>query len=291
MCCWYAPVNPVEAHGHVQLLCRGPQRLVVRMIPGPPVHRIRRQHQRHRAQILHRPARLRRRQFHVLQGHLRRPLEPGSVHGAEVVQPIVEGATDGGREVSVHAVQRNHVRAESPKQHCHVDPLHLKRLKLRRRVETLRPRLREPVRDVLVPAGQAPRPRLRLRMRGKHLPLHVPPVRETLTQRVSPKHRRPPPIGGFHILLPQIVRLHNVHVAVHNPKSVLCHQVNPTFLVLLFPIPLKEATKLLQPSPTFYALPPPQRNPTGSPNPPCHQLHTLLPSLHEGNRTLAQQNK
>ena len=91
----------VEADRHVQLLQRVPQRVVPGVVPVPAVDDVGADEDGLEAQLLHRSPRLRHGVVDVVDGDHARAEHPVGVDGAEVVHPVVVGASDGSAEARV----------------------------------------------------------------------------------------------------------------------------------------------------------------------------------------------
>ena len=94
----------VEGQGYAQSLDLRPQRVVGLVVPRPPVHRGRREKDGLETELLHAASGLGDRAGHVMRRH-----HAGAVHAvrrvvAEVLQPVVVGARDGGGELGLQSV-------------------------------------------------------------------------------------------------------------------------------------------------------------------------------------------
>ena len=92
----------VESQGHSELLERGPQGLVVGIVPVPAVHLVRPQEHAAETQLSNTAARLRHRVVDVERGDHPRAEQALGVLLAELVEPIVVRARHGGGESRLH---------------------------------------------------------------------------------------------------------------------------------------------------------------------------------------------
>ncbi len=214
----------VEADRDVQLLQGLPQGLELGIVDVASVDRVRIADHGHRPQLTDGPSRLGDRGRDVLEGELRRELQPPGIVLAEVVGPGVVGVGEGGGHVGVQVVVHQDLTPPRSVEDRHVDAFDVHGLDVRRRIVAAR------MRDLVVRMtgegaaleiladDRRARPLAHLadldvadaddRLVGRVLRPAREPRRERLERRVE-------------VLRPEVVRLHRVQVAVHHPESVL----------------------------------------------------------------------
>ena len=227
-------LDPVKRHRHAEAHGLGPDGVVARVVPGPAVHRMIREHERDRAELAHAPPRFLDRQLRLVQRQQRRRLQPRAVGRAEIGEPVVEGAADRGREVGLEPVDADQVGAPRAKHDGNVDPFAVHGLEHRARVVArqvlggvLVAAHRQVARARLLSSDEAQPPALRaVEEGGEDLTLELPAV------GVRPVDRReagrPVLEPGLDVLEPEVVRLVDVDVAVHDLELTLGHRDLPS---------------------------------------------------------------
>jgi hypothetical protein len=121
----------VEAHGDAVPLARGPDRVVVRVVPRTTVDTAGVHEHRLEPELLHAAGHLLRGEVGVVRCEQTGAEEPRRVLTAEVVEPVVVRTRDGGGVVAlesvgahlVHVVEAEHEQAPAGEQHRHVEAL------------------------------------------------------------------------------------------------------------------------------------------------------------------------
>ena len=149
---------------------------------------------------------------------------------AVVGHPVVVGTGDRGREPRFEPVGADVLGGVEPEdeeptareQHRDVDALLVHRRQLRRRVPQARLRRCQRLVRPGLPPDRLGEVRLRPAHAGEAVVLdphpHVP------VELAEPDRRRMPPLGGD-VALPEVGRLHDVHVAVGDAPSVRAHRL------------------------------------------------------------------
>ena len=214
----------MEADGDVQLLAGGPERVVVRVVPGPAVVDVRTEEDGPHPELAHRAARLGHRTRHVVRRHRGRAEQASGIGGLDVVvEPVVVRPARGRREARVHRVEGGDIHGGSRVEDREVEPLLVHRAHLRLGVEV-------PL-DLL---GVALAERLLLGV-GERRPVPTRHGRHDLAldhgADVPPALAEPSWRArlelGLDVALPQVDGLHDVHLGVDHLEPVLGHDVRP----------------------------------------------------------------
>ena len=215
------PPALVEAERHAQAFDLGPERIVVGVVPVAAVDRIGADEHRLEAQLVDSPSGLADRALDVVRRDHARPEHPAGAASAELRQPVVIGAGDGGGQGRVHPVGAQGEEAAAREQHGQIDALMIHGGHLGAAVPL--PRLGLGV-DVLL-AGHQGRDGVgvaAVRQREDalaHLDAQVPgmtaqaPGRPVLERRVD-------------IPFPQVGGLNDMHVRVHDLQAVFRHTMH-----------------------------------------------------------------
>ena len=199
-------------------------------MPVAAADRIRAHDHPRETQLAAHAANLRHRIVDVLHQEDAGPIQPLRGGGAELRQPVVVGARDGGGEAVVVVDFAHRGQREAGKQHRRVDALDVHRFEL-----GVRPPASLLELDVLIVApatscevyvpacfvvdgsvGEA-----RLRRVGLASVEDVQVVERPVFER--PSHRGVIPVLRFDVALPQIHRLAHVEIAVQNLETVVGH--------------------------------------------------------------------
>ena len=212
----------VEADRHAEPLALGPEGVVVAVVPGLVVHAAGRQEDGLEAVLVDGAARLGHRGADVVGRHHRGAVQARGVGLAVVLEPVVVGARDGGREVGLEAVgadllarvEPQHEEAARREEDREIHALALHRVELRLGAPALR--LGLAVRLLLVgpPADARALPldqRPHRTGAQQHLALELHP---DVAPQLGHAHRRGVPVLGRDVALPQVGGLHHVHVRV-----------------------------------------------------------------------------
>ena len=215
----------VESQGHFQLLERGPQGLVVGIVPVPAVHLVRPQEHAAETELPDTAACLRHRVVDVERGDHPGAEQALGVLLAELVQPVVVRARHGRGESRLHVGNGQGEEAPRGIDHRDVDALDVHRLDLNLRGPA--PLLERPpallvlrmVMPVAAPAaigvrGDAP-PRLAVPGQAQVPGVLGEPLRGAIPER------------GIDVPLPEIGRLDDVDVAVEHLEVSVRHGPPP----------------------------------------------------------------
>ena len=238
----------MEAQRHVEVLQQAVERVPVRRMPVAAVDVIGPHKGADRAVILDAAIKLLASEVNVVDRQHRRHLQLVRAVLHEIVQPIVVGAADRGRELRVHVVARHEGEADRREQHGDVDPLHRHAHDLRHGVVAALDR------EHHIGVGA-------LRDEAAAHPVVLRDV-AVIAQRLAVEEPsrpaahaggaaiRPPQRGGdarlefrVEIFVEQIRRLHDVHVAIDKPVA-LFHPTSP-------PGAWRETAAITVPPPAF----------------------------------------
>jgi len=220
----------VEADGHLELLDRVPEGLEFRVVDVASADRVGVADHGHGPQLADGAPGLADRQDDIVEGDLRRELQPLGVIGAEVARPVVVGPGQGRGHLGLEIVVHLHLASARAVDHGHVDALDVHRRHVRLGVVAAR------VRDLVVRVPGEGAPLKVLADQGTLRPLrHLadldgPDPDDGLIPCVlrPPDERRREPFERLlEVLLPEPVRLHRVQVAVHHPEAVLHRGSSP----------------------------------------------------------------